>query len=585
MKNKRNYLIGRGFANSLFAAILASMITNLSAVVDGIITGNYLGGAALSAIGLSTPVFMVLDSFFDLIFDGAVSKASVDLGHGDRDVLNGRLSSAMFVGYIVSAVTSITLFLFLPIISKWMIPADETVRTYFFQYASILILFRLASNFFIPLTRFFRALGYPNATTLSLLIANIGNLVFDLIFVRLFNWGIIGCALATICGWILAIPVIIFYYKKISVMRLCNPIPWISVFIKENIITALPGVSGNLLNSTLGFTLNGIVLTLYGTGGISIVTIGMQVLTLSGVAVFGLRKTMLLLGGVFYGEKDYEGLFLVYRRVLLWTIISIGLVSVVLIGFPGGIIKLYGCCDAEMLAFQENGLRYFSLFMMPLYLSFVYSSLYQIIKHYQLSLVGAIAPIVLLMGMIGISNYCIPTFFWWSFGCAGWGAFLLLMFFAYNKAKRDQNCHFPSLIPQKNAFESYLLTLPYSMEHFDDTMDRIRVFCAKNGIAKPRAEHVVLFCEEMAQNIIMYAKQKLSGYFEIRICLTTTISITCKDDGIPFNPILSDKEKAELFEQKIMKNIGRSIISANMYHTSYSYICGQNVTRCSLENE
>lgn len=579
---KRNYLIGKGFINSLLAALLASTITNLSAFVDGIITGNYLGPAALSAIGLSAPVLLVLDCFFDLVFDGAVSKASIDLGAGDRDTLNARLSSALFIGYVISAASSLILFFSLSELSNLIIPEDEIVRNYFIQYTGILSLFRLVSNLFLPFTRYFRALGHPNATTVSLLIANIGNLIFDLIFVRLLGWEVAGSAIATACGWLVSIPFVVFYYKKIGIMHLCNPFPWIKVFIKENIKCALPGVVGTVLISVLGFTINAVVKKIAGTDGITIATIGMQLLSLSGVAVFGVRKTMILQGGIFYGEKDYQGVYLVYRRVMIWTVISIGFVTFLMIVFPGVLIDLYGCGDSNAMAFQESLLRYFSLFMLPLYLAFALSSLYQVLRCYKLSLFGATGPLILLIILLVISDYIFPNIFWWSFGCAGWTAFLILMIMVYKKSKQDGNCYFPSLIPKNDEFESCFLELPYSMEGYEDTIGSIREFCTKNGVAEHKIDFVALFCEEVIQNISMYAKKKNHGYFEIRICLTDTINITCKDDGIPFNPILNDKEKREMFMEKNFNNLGRGIISANMYHTTYDYICGQNVTRCSL---
>lgn len=582
ISKKRNYLIGKGFINSLLAALLASMITNLSSVVDGIITGNYLGAAALSAIGLSTPVLLVLDCFYDVVFDGAVSKASIDLGSGDRNILNARLSASFFLGYIISAITSLVLFFTLSEISRWMIPEDETVRIYFVNYAGILILFRLISNLFLPFTRYFRALGHPTATTVSLLIANVGNLIFDLIFVRLLNWGVAGSAWATVCGWLVSIPFVVFYYKKIHIMRLGNPFPWIRVFLKENIKCALPGVVGTILMSALGFTINSVAQKMAGTEGITIVTIGMQLLSLSGVMVFGLRKTMILLGGIFYGEKDYEGVFLTYKRVLRGTIISIGLVSLLMLAFPGKIIDLYGCRNPDIINFQENILRSFPLFMMPLYLAFALSSLYQILRCYKLSFFGSTGPLIFLIILLEISNYILPDLFWWSFGCAGWTAFFILMIMVYKKSKQEENCYFPSLIPKENDFESYILVLPYSMEGFESTIESVRDFCKNNGVSKHKTDLVVLFCEEVAQNIIMYAKKKNHGYFEIRICITNTINITCKDDGIPFNPILDDKEKMDMLIEKNFNNLGRGIISASMYHTSYDYICGQNVTRCSL---
>lgn len=580
--NKRNYLIGKGFANSLFAALLASMITNISTVVDGIITGNFLGPAALSAIGICTPVLMVLDSMYDLMFDGAVSKASIDLGTADKKALNGRLSSALFTGYLVSAGTVLILFFCLPSISRWLVPEDELVRRYFVQYAGILILFRLVSNLFLPFTRYFRALGHPKATTLALLVASVGNLIFDLIFVRMLNLQVAGSAWATICGWIAAVPIIIYYYKKIGIIHLCNPIPWVRTFLKENILCALPGVVGNILVSVLGLTINNVVQKISGTEGITIVTIGMQILTLAGVAVFGLRKTMQLLGGIFCGEKDYEGLTIVYKKVLLWTVVSMGIVTFLLVGFPDVIIRLYGCRDQSLLAFQKRGLRCFSLFIMPLYLSFVLSTIYQILRRYRLSLLGSVSPVVLLMLLIQLSNHGFPKLFWWSFGCAGWIAFLFLLLLAYRAAKQDSNFLFPSLIPQKNDFASIFLTIPYSMDSVEETLETVRTFCIQNHISGQKTDLAELFCEEMAQNIISYAKQKKEGYFEIRVCITDTVHITCKDDGVPFNPILEEKIKKTMTMQEKIDNKGRSIISAPWYQVSYDYICGQNVTRCSI---
>lgn len=98
MQDRTGLLVRSKFQEYLLPTILTSMAISLASVVDGILVGNLLGGTALAAVGLTSPVIYGLNAAFFLFSVGGVTCASVARGERDERRANSIFTLCLLSG-------------------------------------------------------------------------------------------------------------------------------------------------------------------------------------------------------------------------------------------------------------------------------------------------------------------------------------------------------------------------------------------------------------------------------------------------------------------------------------------------------
>ena len=80
------------FKEMLFIQIMAVITATIGSVVDGIVTSNFLGRDAMAAFSISTPFFVFLSCFSNMVGNGAQSLSGKQLGKGEKESVNGLFS-------------------------------------------------------------------------------------------------------------------------------------------------------------------------------------------------------------------------------------------------------------------------------------------------------------------------------------------------------------------------------------------------------------------------------------------------------------------------------------------------------------
>ncbi len=177
--------------------LIGNVFQQLYNVVDSIIVGNFLGKEALAAVGASFPLVFMLISFVIGIAGG--SAVIISQYFGAKDIQSVRRSIDTMWIFLFFASIIVTLFGILfsgKIFELIRLPADVVpqARLYFNVYVSGIILF----FGFNAVSAILRGLGDSKTPLYFLIIATLTNVVFDLLFILVFKWGIAGAAIATV---------------------------------------------------------------------------------------------------------------------------------------------------------------------------------------------------------------------------------------------------------------------------------------------------------------------------------------------------------------------------------------------------
>ncbi|GGH21026.1 MATE family efflux transporter [Paenibacillus segetis] len=203
-------------------AIVAQLINAMYSLVDRMFVGRMAenGTLALSAIGISFPIIMVISAFASLIGVGGAPLASIKMGEGQHKKAEELLGSCFSMLFIVSIIlTAVFLILKSPLLT--LFGASPETLPFANDFLGIYLIGTIAVLVSMGLNPFIAAQGYAKTAMFTICIGAIVNIILDAIFIFGMNMGIKGAALATVIAqFISAIWVLKFLTSKRAHLRL-----------------------------------------------------------------------------------------------------------------------------------------------------------------------------------------------------------------------------------------------------------------------------------------------------------------------------------------------------------------------------
>lgn len=210
-----------GFTVPLILGNLFQLTYNAA---DSVIVGKFVGDDALAAVGTAGPVMNMVILFISGMCMGAGILMSTQYGAKKYAQLERQVSTAMLGGLGFSAAVTVLLLVFAhPLLALLQVPQDIIGSAA--VYLRIIfggLIFTFIYNFF---SNTLRALGDSRAPLIFLIISAALNVVLDLFFVLVLEWGVPGSALATVLSEALCCLFCLGYIKK-KVPLLCLGKKW-----------------------------------------------------------------------------------------------------------------------------------------------------------------------------------------------------------------------------------------------------------------------------------------------------------------------------------------------------------------------
>ena len=191
--------IGKLLLNLALPAITAQIINLLYNLVDRIYIGHIpeIGSAALTGVGVTFPIIMIVSAFSSLVGMGGAPQASIMMGRKDH---RGALK---VVGNCVTFLTIIAVLLTAAILIfkrdlLMLFGASVNTIGYAEDYLTIYALGTIFVQYALGLNMFITCQGFAKTSMLTVLIGAVLNIILDPIFIFGFGMGVQGAALATI---------------------------------------------------------------------------------------------------------------------------------------------------------------------------------------------------------------------------------------------------------------------------------------------------------------------------------------------------------------------------------------------------
>ncbi len=193
--------------------LLGNVFQQLYNIVDTIIIGQYIGKDALAAAGASFPIIFVLISLVIGITIGTNIIIAQFYGAKQIDNVKKAIDTSFIFLFFASIILTIVGLTTGEYIFRLISLPEELIPMalqYFNVYAAGLVFMFM----FNATSAVLRGLGDSKTPLYFLIISSILNIIFDLIFVLVFNWGISGVAFATVLAQAIAFAMAIAYLNR-----------------------------------------------------------------------------------------------------------------------------------------------------------------------------------------------------------------------------------------------------------------------------------------------------------------------------------------------------------------------------------
>lgn len=372
IKDSRNdFTKGSVAGNIMSLAVpmtVAQLINVLYSVIDRIYIGHLSENAtlALTGLGLTFPILMLITAFANLIGMGGAPLCSIERGRGNDEEAE-RITGCSFSLLVLFGVVLMAVFFCFKREILFLFGASGDTFPYADDYLTLYLMGTLFVMLGLGMNSFINAQGFAKFGMATVLIGAVLNIVLDPIFIFALDMGIKGAAVATVISqFVSAAWVMRFLTGRRAIYRIKKKYLFPGWRLTKQIIyLGLSGFIFSVTNSLVQIVCN---ITLFAWGGdlyVGVMTVLNSIRMVLQMPIDGIRSGAQPVLGFNYGAKSYER---VREGIGFLTKISLGytvLAWLVLMIFPHGFIHLFNS-EPEMLeaGVPAMSIYFFGFFMM-----------------------------------------------------------------------------------------------------------------------------------------------------------------------------------------------------------------------------
>ena len=550
-------------ARKLREYVPVMLVNNLSVLllitVDGLVLGNLVGPKALSAVNIFYPAAVLIGVASTLVASGGATSIAIAMGKSDCDALRRAKSATKRVMVEAALIMAgLQIPLVWGIIASY--PLDDSMAALTWQYAFCIMIatpFDLVSGVG---TLQLQATGKMRWLMSLTIMEGIINLALDLLFVGVLNMGVMGASLGTACSNMLRCAATVIVLAKTTDIYKTGGVKADRAAYKDLLSYGMPDAANAFMIALQNYLLMQVVIMIFGDDGGVIKGVCVFCFSIANVVIGSIQGSMRPLVGIVTGAGDWDGLRILFRQCVKLLAAIVGIVTVVVIVFPGWFYTLHGVTTIP--AAGELSLRLFAL-------HFVFKGCNTLFRLYYanrkdpkfatgLTIVGnATLPLFAFL----LSLVFPPAFIWIGYLCTEL-IILALNLWRYKRwVLKDLD---------EEAQLVGAVSLSVSPENAVKVSREIRSFANERGVLQRVSYRVALCMEEM----VVYATSSQKRAISIQVF------VRFKLDGATFS-ILDDGECIALDEdreQQALITNNYDLVKCIAKEVDYQYILDMNYT-------
>ena len=356
-------------------SILGMLVNGAYNVIDSIFLGQAMGEIGLSTATVAMPIMTVFLAISLLIGNGGNALAALRMGEGKPSEAERSLGNTVTLAIILSVIVAVAVFI-PPCMDGLLGISGATAEVWdysrsFIQIVSCGFIFQCIG---MGVNNFIRTAGAPNRALGTMVIGAVACTLFNALFVLVMGLGVVGSALATICGQAISCATVLWYFcltegvpmrLRASMMRLHGET--VRLILTLGLASFLVQAAASVVNFLLNNLLNvyGAQSAIGAEGALASIGVVQRVAAFVVLPLVGMSIAIQPLLGFNYGARLYSRV----RKTLAWgvagaTVIAVALWALVHI-FPTQIVGFFGITDPNLVDFTVFALKV-QLIMIPI---------------------------------------------------------------------------------------------------------------------------------------------------------------------------------------------------------------------------
>ncbi|MBP1755899.1 MAG: efflux family protein [Firmicutes bacterium] len=365
MNEKSNKLaersIGKLLVEMAIPAILAQIVNILYNIIDRIYIGHIsqIGATALTGVGVTFPIIMVISAFSALVGMGGAPRAAIKMGERDEKAAEKILGNC-FTALLGMSVILTIVFLATNRPLLLLFGASEETLPYALSYLNIYVCGTVFVQLSLGLNSFITTQGFAKISMITVAVGAAINIIMDPILIFGFDMGVEGAAIATVISQgVSALWVLRFLTGKKAKLRLhrCN------MRLERSTITPvlLLGLSPFIMQSTeslLNIAFNTSLLKYGGDLAVGAMTILSSLTQIQFMPIQGLCQGAQPIMSYNYGAKNMERVRATFRLLAISAFSYCTLIWLLMMLLPVQFISLFSS-QQTLITYTAWALRIF----------------------------------------------------------------------------------------------------------------------------------------------------------------------------------------------------------------------------------
>lgn len=567
---RNSKMIDKKYREFFVPTVLTAMSGSLILMADSVIVGNMLGANELAAVNCCMPVQQLLGMVSELLGLGGSTGISVARGRREGKKAD-QIFTAVLLMFAVLGLAFLLPQIFATSFFCGLLTQDGTLYPLVYEYYRILMWAAPFTIFMQTMEYILRAEGRPKLASFITILANVINIVLDIVFIGPLHMGIGGAALASVIGFatgaFLSLGVLLLGKRT---LRLCFGKLWSCC--REVVTTGMPAAMGVGLIAIKIFCLNYIVTAVAGSDGMVAFSVCLGTLSVCSMFITASAQTMMPILGIYYGENDWKGVRMVLKRTFrVMVLCAVGL-TLFIEAAPGVILTLYGVKEAGAVAMAVPAIRIYAISLTGVSISFLMMYYYMTIEKQRLanmiSVINGLLVIVpcayVMSKLLGITGV------WISFSMGELATILYIGLVARGKIRN---------VYQISEEEASILDISLlgREELGAEVSGQVMEFLRQQGTEQKLSNKIGIAIEEMTENIYRYCdRQKV--HIDLRLVADAEgLVLSFCDDGPEFDSTTYQPGEKELYA---IDNI--MMLKAVSRKMEYQRVIGLNKTTIYL---
>ena len=544
-QSREQYITRKLFQNTMLTMLVAEISNAVAAVIDGVVTGAFLGPTALAAYGIGGPYFSIASILSGILMVGSTMMCTRAAGKGDTEETTRVFSLTMVLGVVLSVLFCLSGVLF-PGAYATMFGArgaSASLHSVTTDYLRGVFIGAPGFILMIILTPILQLDGDSLRPKLACLCSAAFDIIGDLLVALVFHGGMFGIGLASSISHYLGLLIVLthFFKKKSNMFRfsLRGVRPAMAPAIMRD---GLPRAVCMLCRALLPIYLNGLALKLAGDMGAAAYSAMISTTFAVASLGWGIGGAVFIMCGMSFSEQDTKAILIetgTAGKDILFGVIP--LAAVVFLASPL-IARLFIPDAGEAYPMAITAIRCYALSLPFLAFNVSSANFFQAIEHKTASYIiniciefACIALMALLLtGRFGINGmfYAFPA-----------GAALLSVVIALCAVfRRDQSREGAAAylllpkdfgVPEEDCIERSIHSMDEVVALSVDVVD----FCVAHGLSSKDANRLALCIEEMAGNVIEHGfADGKPHHLDVRVLIKDGETVLrMRDDCVLFN--------------------------------------------------